>query len=55
MTEAAMRVAVGQFHELSDEKLRFAAQIGVTGIQMNNPTLPGDAYWEEADIRELVD
>lgn len=55
MTEAAMRVAVGQFHELSDEKLRFAAQIGVTGIQMNNPTLPGDAFWEEADIRKLVD
>jgi len=55
MTEAAMRIAVGQFHELSDEKLRFAAQIGATGVQMNNPTLPGDTHWEEADIRALVD
>lgn len=55
MTDSAMRVAVGQFHELSDEKLRFAAQIGVTGIQMNNPTLPGDTHWEAADIRKLVD
>ncbi len=51
MMDKAMRIAVGQFHELTDEKLRFAAQIGVSGIQMNNPTLPGDSFWEEADIR----
>jgi len=50
-----IRVAVGQFNELTDEKLRFAAQIGVTGIQMNNPKLPGDTHWEERDIRALVD
>jgi mannonate dehydratase len=50
-----IRVAIGQFHELTDEKLRFAAQIGASGIQMNNPTLPGDAYWEERDVRALVD
>jgi len=51
----AMRVAVGQFHELTEEKLRFAAQIGVTGLQMNNPTLPGEVRWEEADVQGLVD
>ena len=51
----AIRVAIGQFHELTDEKLRFAVQIGASGIQMNNPTLPGDAYWEEGDVRALVD
>jgi mannonate dehydratase len=51
----AIRVAVGQFHELTEEKLRFAAQIGVKGIQMNNPTLPGDTRWEEADVRALVE
>ncbi len=50
-----IRVAVGQFRELTDEKLRFAAQTGVTGIQMNNPALPGEARWEEADVRALVD
>ena len=33
-SNAAMRIAVGQFHELTDEKLRFARQIGVTGIVM---------------------
>jgi mannonate dehydratase len=55
MSSESMRVAVGQFHEMTNEKLRFAAQIGVTGIQMNNPTLPGDTRWEEKDIRALVD
>lgn len=51
----AIRVAVGQFHELNEERLRFAAQIGATGLQMNNPTLPGDVRWEQADVRALVD
>lgn len=55
MPGSGMRIAVGQFHDLTDEKLRFAAQIGATGIQMNNPSLPGDTSWEEADIRALVD
>ncbi len=55
MPDVGIRVAVGQFHELTEEKLRFAAQIGVKGIQMNNPTLPGDTRWEEQDIRALVD
>ena len=50
-----IRVAVGQFHDLTDERLRFAAQIGATGLQMNNPTLPGDARWEEKDVRALVE
>ena len=50
-----IRVAVGQFHALTEEKLRFAAQIGASGIQMNNPTLPGAARWEEKDVRALVD
>ena len=50
-----IRVAVGQFHELTEERLRFAAQIGATGLQMNNPTLPGDNRWEDADVRALVD
>ena len=49
-----IRVAVGQFHDLSEERLRFAAQIGATGLQMNNPTLHGETRWEEADVRALV-
>ena len=50
-----IRVAVGQFHELTEERLRFAAQIGATGLQMNNPSLPGDERWEVEDVRGLVD
>ena len=48
-----MRIAIGQFNELTEEKLRFAAQIGVTGVQMNTPKLPGDTHWETADLRRL--
>lgn len=55
MAETGIRVAVGQFNELTDDKLRFARQIGVKGIQMNNPILPGETHWEEKDIRALVD
>lgn len=49
-----MRVGVGQFNELTEDKLRFAAQIGASGIQLNTPKLPGDAQWEEKDLRALV-
>ncbi|MGO1076933.1 mannonate dehydratase [Inquilinus sp. CA228] len=51
----SIRIAVGQFNELTDEKLRFAAQIGASGIQMNTPILPGEERWEEADLRRLVE
>ncbi len=50
----AIRVAVGQFHDLTDERLRFAKQIGASGIQMNNPSLPGEASWRLEDVRALV-
>jgi mannonate dehydratase len=50
-----IRVAVGQFNELTDEKLTFAAQIGASGIQMNSPKLPGEERWETADLQALVD
>lgn len=50
-----IRVAIGQFNELTDEKLRFAAQIGASGIQMNTPKLPGEHRWEAADLRALVE
>ena len=50
-----MRIAIGQFNEMSDEKLRFAAQIGVHSVQMNTPKLPGEHRWEVADLRSLVE
>ncbi|HKG26694.1 MAG TPA: mannonate dehydratase, partial [Thermomicrobiales bacterium] len=51
----AMRIAIGQFNEMTEEKLRFAAQMGVNGVQMNTPRLPGEQRWEEADLRRLVE
>jgi len=48
-----MRVALGQFKELTDERLTFAKQLGVRGVQLNTPILPGDVRWEEVDLRWL--
>ena len=36
-----MRVALGQFNEMTDERLTFAKQIGVSGVQMNTPCCRG--------------
>lgn len=48
-----MRVAIGQFNELSDERLRFAQQIGVTGVLLNTAKLPGEQRWEYMDLLRL--
>ena len=48
-----MRIATGQVHELSDEFLQFAAQMGVSGVVMNTPALPGDQRWEFLDLLHL--
>jgi mannonate dehydratase len=49
-----MRVAVGQAPTLTEEYLRFARQVGVSGIQLNTPDLPGDTAWETSDLLDLV-
>ncbi len=51
--ELGIRIAVGQFNELTEEKLIFAQQLGVPGVQMNTPKLPGDVRWEYEDVRQL--
>jgi mannonate dehydratase len=45
-----MRVAIGQFSELSHERLTFAAQLGASGVLLNTPLLPGERRWEVADL-----
>ena len=55
MENPTLRIAVGQFNELTDEKLRFAAQLGITSVQMNTPKLPGEHRWELDDLQQLVD
>lgn len=47
-----MRVALGQFQELTTERLTFAKQLGVSGVQLNTPRLPDEnGVWE---VRDLV-
>ncbi len=48
-----MRVAVGQVSQLTDEILTFARQLGVSGMQVNTPALPGVHRWEYEDIRAM--
>jgi mannonate dehydratase len=49
-----MRVAIGQFNELTNERLTFAAQLGVSGVLLNTPILPGEHRWEYADLAWMV-
>ena len=51
-----MRIAMGQFNDLTDDMLTFAKQLGVSGVQMNMlgaTTLPGDQRWEYEDLLAL--
>jgi mannonate dehydratase len=48
-----VRVAVGQFHTPDPSYLAFAAQLGVRGVQMNTPAIPGDRRWELDDLVRL--
>ena len=49
-----MRVVLGQFDELTHERLTFAKQIGASGVQMNAPLLPAEkGYWEFADLKRI--
>jgi mannonate dehydratase len=49
----SIRVAIGQFNELSHERLTFAQQIGASGVLLNTPVLPGDQRWETHDLQWL--
>lgn len=53
MSDQVMRVAVGQFNQATDERLRFARQLGVEGVLLNTPLLPGEKRWEFLDLVNL--
>src|SRR5690606_2156196 len=55
MERPSIRLANGQFNELTAETRRFAEQIGVRSVQMNTPKLPGEHRWEYEDLKQLVD
>jgi mannonate dehydratase len=48
-----MRIALGQFRELTDEQLLFVKQCGCDDVLLNTPTLPGEERWELADLTAL--
>jgi len=48
-----MRLAAGQFNQLSDERLQFIKQLGVDDVLLNTPVLPGDTHWEFMDLLHL--
>lgn len=48
-----MRVVAGQVPALTDEFCTFAAQLGLAGVQVNTPSLPGRHRWEVADLVAL--
>lgn len=50
----SMRIALGQFGSLDETALRFARQIGVSGIQVNTPLLPPPP-WTVSDLSILVE
>ena len=51
--ESRMRLGIGQFRELTDEKLQFIRQLGVKDVLLNTPLLPGETQWEFMDLLHL--
>lgn len=49
-----IRVGLGQFQEITDERLKFIKQCGCDDFQMNTPKLPGNERWEYEDLARLV-
>jgi mannonate dehydratase len=49
----SMRIVVGQAARATEEYLAFASQLGVTGVQLNTPELPGEQRWELGDLVAL--
>jgi mannonate dehydratase len=45
-----MRIALGQFKELTEEQLLFVKQCGCDDVLLNTPALPGDERWEYEDL-----
>jgi mannonate dehydratase len=50
LNQLPMRVALGQFNELTDEQLLFVKQCGCDDVLLNTPKLPGEERWEYEDL-----
>ncbi len=50
-----MRVVLGQTQDCDGEFLSFAKQLGLRGVQVNTPRLPGNGSWDYDGIVDLVE
>jgi mannonate dehydratase len=48
-----MRIGLGQFNVLTDEKLAYIKQLGANDFLMNSAKLPGENRWAYEDLRDL--
>ena len=48
-----IRLGLGAIHEVDDERLQFARQLGVENIIVHTPELPGDGCWGFRDLLYL--
>jgi len=48
-----MRPALSVIHEVTEEKLKFAKQLGVNDIVVRTPKWQGNGYWEFMDLLRL--
>lgn len=53
MKELPMRLGLGQFNELNEDRLKFIKQLGVNDVVIHTPKLPGDKQWEYEDLLNL--
>jgi D-mannonate dehydratase len=57
LDQLPMRVAAGQFSDLTDEIITFTKQVGLKDVQLNMygnaPPLPGKERWEYMDLLRL--
>ena len=54
LDQLPMRAGLGQFQDLTIERLTFIKQCGCDDFQMNTPNLPGATRWEYEDLAWLV-
>ncbi|MBC7234541.1 MAG: mannonate dehydratase, partial [Chloroflexi bacterium] len=48
-----MQLGFGAIHELDDEVLTFASQLGIPNIIIHSPELPGDGYYDFSALLRL--
>jgi mannonate dehydratase len=53
LDQLPMRVGLGQFNQITEERLKFIKQCGCDDFLLNTPVLPGEGRWEYEDLARL--